>query len=158
MLPFSRIGISYYYYLYFVVGMFMLFITPLTMKMERMFGIFPPDCQLIFFLAHLKKAPLLSLAWPVVYWPSVCSAVVHISVISRTIIGPWCDKTCLRRFETTNRIMAWVYVRSITRSTMYQKAPILLAGTGVWKFSSVACGFSSIKIDYSDIWKVCSAE
>ena len=42
--------------------------------------------------------------------------------------------------------MAQVYVRSITRSAMYQKAPILLAGTGV----SVACGFSSIKIDYSD--------
>ena len=26
----------------------------------------------------------------------------------------------------------------------------LLAGTGVWKIRSVACGFSSIKIDYSD--------
>ena len=48
-----------------------------------------------------------------------------------------------------NRIMARVYVRSITRSTMYQKAPFL-AGTGVWKISSVACGFSSIKIHYSD--------
>ena len=34
--------------------------------------------------------------------------------------------------------------------TMYRKAPMLLAGTGVWKISSVACGFSSIKIDYSD--------
>ena len=33
-------------------------------------------------------------------------------------------------------------------STMYQKAPCL-AGTGVWKISSVARGFSSIKIDYS---------
>ena len=31
-----------------------------------------------------------------------------------------------------------------------RKSPILLAGTGVWKISSVACGFSSIKIDYSD--------
>ena len=40
--------------------------------------------------------------------------------------------------------MARMYVRSITRSTMYQKAP------GVWKISSVACGFSSIEIDYSD--------
>ena len=49
-----------------------------------------------------------------------------------------------------NRIMARVYVRSITRSTMYQKSSTLLAGTGVWKISSVACGFSSIKIDYSD--------
>ena len=36
------------------------------------------------------------------------------------------------------------------RCTMYQKTPILLAGTGIWKISSVACGFSSIKIDYSD--------
>ena len=36
------------------------------------------------------------------------------------------------------------------RSTMYQKGSILLAGTGVWKISSVACRFSSIKIDYSD--------
>ena len=30
------------------------------------------------------------------------------------------------------------------------KSSILLAGTGVWKISSVACGFSFIKIDYSD--------
>ena len=36
------------------------------------------------------------------------------------------------------------------RSTMYQISSILLAGTGLWKISSVACGFSSIKIDYSD--------
>ena len=49
--------------------------------------------------------------------------------------------------------MAQVYVRSIMRSTMYQKAPILLAGTGVWKISSVACGFCSIKINYSDYLK-----
>ena len=49
-----------------------------------------------------------------------------------------------------NRIMARVYERSITRSTMYQKNSILLAGTFVWKSSSLACGFSSIKIDYSD--------
>ena len=46
--------------------------------------------------------------------------------------------------------MARVYVRSITRSTMYQKSSILLAGTGVWKVSYVVCGFSSIKTDYSD--------
>ena len=62
--------------------------------------------------------------------------------------------------QFANRIMARVYIssdpvlvrdiRSITRSTMYQKGSILLAGTGVWKISSVACGFSSIKIDYSD--------
>ena len=30
------------------------------------------------------------------------------------------------------------------------KGVILLAGTGVWKISHLACGFSSIKIDYSD--------
>ena len=30
------------------------------------------------------------------------------------------------------------------------KSSILLARTGVWKICSVACGFSSIKIDYSD--------
>ena len=33
------------------------------------------------------------------------------------------------------------------------KSSILLAGTGIWKISSVACGFSSIKIDYSDYLK-----
>ena len=45
--------------------------------------------------------------------------------------------------------MAQVYVRSITRSIMYQKSPFL-AVPGVWKISLVACGFSSFKIDYSD--------
>ena len=30
------------------------------------------------------------------------------------------------------------------------KSSILLAGTGVWRISSVACGFSSISIDYPD--------
>ena len=49
-----------------------------------------------------------------------------------------------------NLIMAWMYVRSITRSTMYQKSFILLAETGVWKINSVDCGLFSIKIDYSD--------
>ena len=44
--------------------------------------------------------------------------------------------------------MALVYVRSIV-----PKSSILLAGTGVWKISSVACEFSSIKIDYSDYLK-----
>ena len=40
--------------------------------------------------------------------------------------------------------------RSIKRSAMYQtKSSILLAGTGLWKISSVACGFSSIKIEHS---------
>ena len=36
---------------------------------------------------------------------------------------------------------AWYYV---------PKSSILLAGTGVWKISSVACGFSSINMGYSD--------
>ena len=39
-----------------------------------------------------------------------------------------------------NRIMARVYVRYYV-----PKSSILLAGTGVMKISSVACGFSSIK-------------
>ena len=33
------------------------------------------------------------------------------------------------------------------------KCSILLAGTGPWKISYVACGLSSIKIDYSDYLK-----
>ena len=41
-------------------------------------------------------------------------------------------------------------IRSITSSTMYQKAPFLIGGTGIWKISSVECGFSCFKIDYSD--------
>ena len=50
-----------------------------------------------------------------------------------------------------NRIMARVYLRSIiARSTMYQKSSILLAKTGVWKTSYIACGLSSIKINYSE--------
>ena len=43
-----------------------------------------------------------------------------------------------------------MYVSSITRSNMYPNKLHLLARTGVRKISSVACGFSSIKIDYSD--------
>ena len=46
--------------------------------------------------------------------------------------------------------MARVYVRSITRSTMYQKAPFCLPELAYGKYRSVACGFSSIKLDYSD--------
>ena len=34
-----------------------------------------------------------------------------------------------------------------------QKSSILIVGTGVWKISSVARGFSSIKIDISDYLK-----
>ena len=48
-----------------------------------------------------------------------------------------------------NRIKARVYVRSITLSTMYQKAQLCLPELAQ-KISSEACGFSSIKIDYSD--------
>ena len=33
------------------------------------------------------------------------------------------------------------------------KGSILLAGTGVWKISSVACGFSSIEMEYNDYTK-----
>ena len=36
------------------------------------------------------------------------------------------------------------------RTTMYQKAPPLFAGNGAVKISSVACGFCSVKINYSD--------
>ena len=45
--------------------------------------------------------------------------------------------------------MARVYVWSTTRNNMYQKAPFFSRN---WRMeiSSVACGFSSIKIDYSD--------
>ena len=47
-----------------------------------------------------------------------------------------------------SRIESWL---GITRSTMH--GSILLAGTGVWKVNSVACGFSSIKIDFNDYQK-----
>ena len=70
--------------------------------------------------------------------------------VGEHFVDPQSIRECPPQFE--NRIMARVYVRSITRS-MYRKAPLLLAGTGVWKISSVACGFSSIKIDYSDYLK-----
>ena len=53
----------------------------------------------------------------------------------------WYIRESPSQFE--NQIMPRVYIRSITGSTMYQKAP-----NGVWKVSVVACGFSSIKIDY----------
>ena len=50
--------------------------------------------------------------------------------------------------QLENRIMARVYVRSITRSTRYQKLHFVNG-----KISSVVCGFSSIKIDYHDYLK-----
>ena len=54
--------------------------------------------------------------------------------------------------KSENRIKPRVYVRRITHSTMFEKAffAILLAETGVRKISSVACGFSPIKIHYFD--------
>ena len=72
---------------------------------------------------------------------------------SLDISGSYLGYGCLIResppqFE--NRIMARVYVRSITRSTMYQKAPFCLAGTDILNISSKAFGFSFISIDYSD--------
>ena len=47
-----------------------------------------------------------------------------------------------------NRIKPRVYVRRITHSTMYGKA-----GTGIRKNSSVACGYSPIKIHFYDYQK-----
>ena len=44
-----------------------------------------------------------------------------------------------------NKMKHRVYVRPITRCIMYEKNSILLAGTGVRKISSVACGFSPKK-------------
>ena len=41
-------------------------------------------------------------------------------------------------------------IRSITLSTMYQKSPASLAELAYRNLSSVACEFSSIKIDNSD--------
>ena len=66
------------------------------------------------------------------------------------------DKQCIVLYHSVksatirNRIMDRVYVRTITHST---KSSILLGGAGVWKISSVTCGFSSIKIDYFDFPK-----
>ena len=57
----------------------------------------------------------------------------------------WHIRESPSQFE--NQIMPRVYIRSITGSTMYQKSSILFAGNGVWKISSVSCGFSCIKID-----------
>ena len=48
-----------------------------------------------------------------------------------------------------NRIMTLVYVRSITRSTVYQKL-YFVSRNWRMEISSVACEFSSIKFDYFD--------
>ena len=48
-------------------------------------------------------------------------------------------------------IMARVYVRSIMCSMYYvPNSPILFARNGTVKISSVACGFSPVKVNYSD--------
>ena len=45
----------------------------------------------------------------------------------------------------------YMYVRSIALGLCtVAKSSIMLAGNGVWKISYVTCGFSSIKIVYSD--------
>ena len=45
-------------------------------------------------------------------------------------------------------------VRKVHYAQYYvPKGSILLAGTGVWKISSVPCGFSYIKVDYNDYTK-----
>ena len=57
------------------------------------------------------------------------------------------NQESLAQFE--NLIKLWVFVRCITRSTMYKKL-YLLARTGVRKICSIACGFSPIEIYFSD--------
>ena len=51
-----------------------------------------------------------------------------------------------------NRIMPGVYKEHYAWYYV-PKSSILLAGTGAWKISLIACGFSSIAIDYSDYLK-----
>ena len=75
-----------------------------------------------------------------------CSKLILIQVIH--IYNVYHIRESPPQFE--NRIMARVYVRSIMRSTMYQKAPFFFAGNGAVKISSVACRFSLVKIDNSD--------
>ena len=67
--------------------------------------------------------------------------------ISLGILQSYPIRESQSQFE--NRIMIWVYIRSIVLHA-YTKKLHLLAGTGIWKISSVAYGFSYIKIDYSD--------
>ena len=51
------------------------------------------------------------------------------------------------KLRLNSRIKPRLYVR---RGTLYEKSYILLAGTGVMKISTVACGSSPIKIRYFD--------
>ena len=43
-----------------------------------------------------------------------------------------------------------IYIYKEHYSYYVPKSSILLSGTSIWTINSVACGFSSIKIDYSD--------
>ena len=52
-----------------------------------------------------------------------------------------------------HRIMPRVYIRSKRVTICTEKRFILQAATGVWKISSVAYGFSSIKTDHFDYKK-----
>ena len=83
--------------------------------------------------------------------PSVSSQAQVLQGFICLIITITMYSTCIIRESTPqfeNRIMAREHVRSIV-----PKSSILLASTGVWKFSSVACGFTSYlknRLLYSD--------
>ena len=50
-----------------------------------------------------------------------------------------------------SRTESWLgCILGALRIELCTKSSILLAGTGVWIISYIACGFSSIKIDYFD--------
>ena len=74
------------------------------------------------------------------------------SRMDRTSISKQTNSNLNRESPTQfeNRIKSRMYVRRITHSSMYEKSPLLLAGTGVRKISSLACWFSPIKINFSD--------
>ena len=58
--------------------------------------------------------------------------------------------TTFGKVRHISRIESWLGVYKEHYTKYYvPKSSILLARTGVWKMCSVACGFSSIKIDYS---------
>ena len=65
----------------------------------------------------------------------------------QTILGGMCVSAfTVGKLRLNSRIKPrmYMYVRRIT-TCMYKKSCILLAGTGVRKNSTVACGFSPIK-------------
>ena len=63
----------------------------------------------------------------------------------------------LGKVRHNSRIESWLGVCSVCKEHYawhyVPKRSVLLTGTGVWKISSVACGFSLIDIDYSDFPK-----